>query len=193
MDRARRGGSGALNPQSALAGLNSLSRGSGPRGQRAANGVDGRVPRGAGSRTRSGPEGSSLKRSPAGVAGSPAPELAAANALGEPASTEGARSVSPHTRGPLEAGLDSPSRAARVRLPLPPSPPPDVRRRRRARARRSHAAQRDRARPGPPYVPVRRLARDREDVDGEDPRRVAELRRWPDRQSVRRLRVVPLD
>jgi hypothetical protein len=48
-DRARRGGSGALNPQSALAGLNSLPRSSGPRGQRAGSGVDGRVPRGAGS------------------------------------------------------------------------------------------------------------------------------------------------
>ena len=44
-DRARRGISGALHPQSALAGLNPLSRGSGPRGQRAVSGVDGRVPR----------------------------------------------------------------------------------------------------------------------------------------------------
>ncbi len=37
-----------------------------------------RVPRGVGSRTRSGPEGSSLKRSPAGAAGAPGPEPRAA-------------------------------------------------------------------------------------------------------------------
>ena len=34
----------------------------------------------------------------------------------------------------------------------------------------------DRAGQGPPRLPVRRLARDRQDVDGEDPRRVPELR-----------------
>ncbi len=33
-----------------------------------------RVPRGVGLRTRSGPEGSSLKRCPAGAAGAPGPE-----------------------------------------------------------------------------------------------------------------------
>ena len=81
VDRARRGGSGALYPQSALAGLNSLPRGTAP-GQRAADGVDGRVPRDVGPRTRSGPEGSSLKRSPAGAAGSPGRSRRRRTALG---------------------------------------------------------------------------------------------------------------
>lgn len=44
-DRARRGASGALDPQSALAGLNSLPR-SGPLGLPGPRGVDGWVPRG---------------------------------------------------------------------------------------------------------------------------------------------------
>ena len=71
--------------------------------------------------------------------------------------------------------LDS---VVRVRRPLavPPPPPPHLRRRRRAGARRAHAAQRRRAGQGPPRLPVRRLARDRQDVDGEDPRRLPELR-----------------
>src|SRR3954453_23615965 len=52
-----------------------------------------RVPRDVGPRTRSDPEGSSLKRSPAGAAGKPGQEPPAARAPGEPASTEGARST----------------------------------------------------------------------------------------------------
>ena len=56
---------------------------------------------------------------------------------------------------------------------LPPPPPADLRRRRRPGARRPHAAQRGRAGQGPPRLPVRRLARHRQDVDGEDPRRAA--------------------
>ena len=77
VDRARRGGSGALHPQSALAGLNSPSRGSPPVAP-LPGASRARAPRGAGSRTRSGPEGSSLKRSPAGAAGAPGPEPQAA-------------------------------------------------------------------------------------------------------------------
>ncbi len=73
MDRARRGGSGALNPQSALAGLNSPSRGFAPVAPPFGASMV-RVPRGVGLRTRSGPEGSSLKRSPTGAAGAPEPE-----------------------------------------------------------------------------------------------------------------------
>ena len=63
----------------------------------------------------------------------------------------------------------------RPRLALPPPPPAHLRRRRRPGARRAHAAQRHRAGQGPPRLPVRRLARDRQDLDGEDPRRVPEL------------------
>ena len=45
VDRARRGGSGALHPQSALAGLNAHPRIRGLRGQYVAGGADGQVPR----------------------------------------------------------------------------------------------------------------------------------------------------
>jgi DNA polymerase-3 subunit gamma/tau len=47
---------------------------------------------------------------------------------------------------------------------------PLLRRRRRAGARRPDPAQRHRARQGPPRLPLRGLARDGQDVDGEDPR-----------------------
>ena len=61
-DRARRGGSGALSPAIRSSGAECPSEGRGLRGQYAADGVDGQVPRNARPRTRSGPEGSSLKR-----------------------------------------------------------------------------------------------------------------------------------
>ena len=84
-------------------------------------------------------------------------------------------------------------RAFSARLALPPTPPAHVRRRGRAGPRGPHAAQRDRAGQGPPRVPVRRLARHRQDVDGEDPRRLAELRERADGHAVRGVRVVPHD
>ncbi len=68
--RARWGAGGALNPQPALAGLNSPSR-SGASGLAAIRGVDGRVPRGGERRTRSGPEGSSRKPTSLGDVGKP--------------------------------------------------------------------------------------------------------------------------
>jgi len=68
--RARWGAGGALNPQSALAGLNSSSR-SGASGLTATRGADGRVPRGGERRTRSGPEGSSRKPTFPGDEGKP--------------------------------------------------------------------------------------------------------------------------
>ena len=43
-DRARRGASGALYPQSALAGLNPLPRGTGPGVSALSDGADGPVP-----------------------------------------------------------------------------------------------------------------------------------------------------
>ena len=73
-DRARWGAGGALNPQPALAGLNSLSR-SGVSGLAAIRDVDGRVPRGGERRTRSGPEGSSRKPTSLGDEGTARPEL----------------------------------------------------------------------------------------------------------------------
>ena len=100
---------------------------------------------------------------------------------------------------PIRAG---PGRAARTctlglrvrrTVALPPPPPAHVRRRRRAGARRAHAAQRGRAGQGPPRLPVRRLARDRQDLDGEDPRRAAELRERADDRALRRLRVLRRD
>ena len=65
--RARRGTSGALYLQSAPAGLNPLSRSPSSRAD-VRSGVEGRVPRSGGSRTASGPEGSSAKRHPSGAA-----------------------------------------------------------------------------------------------------------------------------
>src|SRR5918992_5545151 len=71
VDRARRGGSGALHPQSALAGLNSRPSGLVFGASTPDRGVDGRVPRGERSRTRSDPGGSSLKRIRSCVADQP--------------------------------------------------------------------------------------------------------------------------
>jgi hypothetical protein len=70
--RARWGTSGALNLQSAPAGLNSLSRSpsSVAAGRRD---VEDRVPRSGEPRTVSGPEGSSTKRSSSGAAERPGP------------------------------------------------------------------------------------------------------------------------
>jgi hypothetical protein len=68
--RARRGTSGALNLQSAPAGLNSLSRSR--RSEAAPPGdVEDRVPRSGESRTVSGPEGSSTQRISSGAAERP--------------------------------------------------------------------------------------------------------------------------
>ena len=79
----------------------------------------------------------------------------------------------------------------RVDLPLPPPPPWLLRRGRRAAARGPHPAQRGRAGQGPPRLPLRRLARDRQDLDGEDPRPLAQLRaRRPDGDALRRMRVL---
>ena len=70
--RARRGTSGALYLQSAPAGLNSLPRS--PFSKAAVSSdVEGRVPRSGDSRTVSGPEGSSTKRSSPGAAERPGP------------------------------------------------------------------------------------------------------------------------
>ncbi len=79
---------------------------------------------------------------------------------------------------------------SRVRRPvaLPSSSPAHVRGRRGPGARGAHAAQRGRAGQGPPRLPVRGLARDGQDLDGEDPRRVPELRARADRRAVRRVR-----
>jgi hypothetical protein len=68
--RARRGTSGALNLQSAPAGLNSHPRSPFSRAA-ASSDVEDRVPRSGESRTVSGPEGSSTKRSSSGAAERP--------------------------------------------------------------------------------------------------------------------------
>ena len=70
-DRARRGGSGALSPAIRSSGAERPSEGRGLRGRYVAGGVDGQVPRNARPRTRSDPEGSSLKRQPASAADQP--------------------------------------------------------------------------------------------------------------------------
>src|SRR3954470_3020051 len=54
-------------------------------------------------------------------------------------------------------------------LALPPPPPALFRPGGRPGAHSPHAAQRDRAREGPPRLPVRRLARHRQDQHGEAP------------------------
>ena len=92
-------------------------------------------------------------------------------------------------------GVDRPATGASRASPVPVSqaPAPHVRRRRRPGAGGAHAAQRRAAREGPPRLPVRRLARDGQDLDGEDPRGVPELRARPDDRAVRGVRIVPLD
>jgi hypothetical protein len=70
--RARRGTSGALNLQSAPAGLNSHPR-SPYSNATASSDVEDRVPRSGDSRTVSGPEGSSTKRTSSGAAERPGP------------------------------------------------------------------------------------------------------------------------
>src|SRR5712692_8637573 len=71
--RARRGASGSLNPQSAIAGPNTV-RGAESNGAWARDaGVDGQVPRTGSLRTASGPGGSSAKECPPGAAEPPDP------------------------------------------------------------------------------------------------------------------------
>jgi hypothetical protein len=70
--RARRGTSGALYLQTALAGLNSHPRSPFSRAA-ASSDVEDRVPRSGESRTVSGPEGSSTKRTSSGAAERPGP------------------------------------------------------------------------------------------------------------------------
>src|SRR5919106_206359 len=85
-DRAGRGASGALYPQSALAGPTVRPRIGGP-GPLRARGDEGRVPRDAEPRTPSGPEGSSGKRNPAGAAGTPGRSHRLGKRPGRPGST----------------------------------------------------------------------------------------------------------
>ena len=79
--RARRGTSGALYLQSAPAGLNSHPRS--PFSKAAASSdVEDRVPRSGDSRTVSGPEGSSTKRTSSGAAERPGPSRSSRRARG---------------------------------------------------------------------------------------------------------------
>ena len=111
----------------------------------------------------------------------------------------GPTSISPASRdaaaaaGPRSSGhLDSEARVDRS-VALPPPPPAHVRRRRRSGAGRAHAVERRHPRQGASRLPVRRLARDRQDEHGEDPRRLPELRAGADHRALRRVRVVRLD
>jgi hypothetical protein len=79
--RARRGTSGALNLQSAPAGLNSHPRTASLQAA-ASSDVEDRVPRSDEPRTVSGPEGSSTKRSSSGAAERPGPSRSSGRAQG---------------------------------------------------------------------------------------------------------------
>jgi hypothetical protein len=79
--RARRGTSGALNLQSAPAGLNSHPRTASLQAA-ASSDVEDRVPRSDEPRTVSGPEGSSTKRSSSGAAERPGPSRSSWRARG---------------------------------------------------------------------------------------------------------------
>ena len=83
--------------------------------------------------------------------------------------------------------------AAAAAVPVPQASPAHVRRGGRPGAGRAHAAQRGRARQGAPRLPVRGLARHRQDLDGEDPRGVPELRARTDDRAVRGVRLVCVD
>ena len=82
-------------------------------------------------------------------------------------------------------GVGNATATARAAVPVPQAPPAHVRRGGRPGAGRAHAAQRGRAGQGAPRLPVRGLARHREDLDGEDPRGVSELRARPDDRALR--------
>ena len=90
--RARRGTSGALYLQSAIAGLNSHLRSPFSRAA-ASSDVEDRVPRSGESRTVSGPEGSSTKRTSPGAAERPGPSRSSGRERGRSRSTVGARQL----------------------------------------------------------------------------------------------------
>ena len=93
VDRARRGGSGALSPAIRSSGAEFPSEGSAFGVSTPVEGVDGWVPCGERSRTRSGPEGSSLKRTRSCVADQPGRSRRVAGTPEGPFSTTGARST----------------------------------------------------------------------------------------------------
>ena len=198
MDRARRGGSGALNPQSALAGPNPLPRGAG-------SGV-GAPPAASMARSRAvaAREPGQVRKEAALSGNRQAPRDRRAGAAGD----ESRRSpgLRRGVHGPLRSRVAPPgpvgpaprrgtlAGAADVRpLALPPPPPAHVRRGGRAGAGGPDAAQRRRAREGPPRLPLRRLARHGQDQHGEDPRGLPELRARADDRAVWRLRFLPGD
>src|SRR4029453_18842884 len=82
---------------------------------------------------------------------------------------------------------------ARISLSLSPPPPAELRGGGRPGAHRPDSLQRGREGPRPPRLPVRGLAGDGEDVDGEDPRTLTQLRARADPDAVRRMRALPDD
>ena len=171
--RARRGTSGALYLQSAPAGLNSLPRS--PLSRAAASSdVEDRVPRSGDSRTVSGPEGSSTKRSSSGAAERPGPSRSLRWARGASGSTEGARHFASRRRPPQERRDRDSHRTHRTRPSTAAGAP---RRSARSSARRPSST-RSATPSGPagsPRDPVRRPARHRQDVARPDPRQGAQL------------------
>ena len=81
------------------------------------------------------------------------------------------------TRHGSDSGRPGYGRIRRRDRALPEVPPTGFRRGRRPGSRRPDAPQRDRARPGPPGVPLRRPQGHGQDVDGPDPGQGAQLRR----------------
>ena len=96
-----------------------------------------------------------------------------------------------------ERAADVPSAGSGGRVPaavaVSPPPPAHVRRDGRPGAGRAHAAQRGEQRQGAPRLPVRRAARHGQDLDGEDPRGVPELRARADDRAMRAVRIVQID
>ena len=180
-DRARRGASGALYPQSATAGLNSRPRGRCEGHGFEQSGVDGEVPFGGRPRTRSGPEGSSLKRTRSRAVGQPRrsrrlgahPHIALRRRVHGHVSLSrarhGERAASTTAIGPRR----SPTWWARTTWPGRSATPC-------ARA----------ARPG---LPVLGPARHGQDHDRAHPRALPQLPVEPgaDRRALRPLRLVP--
>ena len=179
LSRARRGTSGALYLQSATAGLNPLPRSPFSNAARRRD-VEDRVPRSGEPRTVSDPEGSSTKRSSSGAAERPGPSRSSRWARVTSRSTEGARqsiSFAPDYRGGRD--VDRPAPGALSALARP-----DIRGDRRPGGRRRDPAQRRPGGPGQPRRPVRRAARDRQDLAGADPRQGRQLHRPPGRRRL---------
>ena len=185
--RARRGTSGALYLQSAIAGLNPLPRSPFSNAAR-------RVTLRTGSRAAANREPCQIRKEAALSDHRRVPRngLVRAARHGGHEQRPGRRRVHGNNRCPsAQTGERDHDRPAPG--PLPPLACPDLRRDRRPGSRRRDASQRRQSRAGQPCRPVRRTARHRQDVPRADPGQGGQLHEPPGRRRLRRVPVLRLD